>query len=494
MAKAHVTIAVVIALMAAGVYRGAVHVCVAGVCAHQRACRVNSKAYASYNTFVPGSPLTVAARRLHEPTVCSNRTSEDAMALAHQLTTKNYLLKALLLVLGGLYVLGGALPKHWDYWVIRNIAFAFAIDPANFLSAKDVAYPPTFFILQGAWLALGSLLFHYPLVTVPRVFHSFGPIDLGIFPFWGMIPVLTALFLFTGIAYKTLQNKWLALICFGPITFVSVVMFGQIDVVAALFIFTSMVLLQRALRAEKYVSLLLLSYLTLGVSMQFKTFGGLLLPIYVIYTTALVRTRRQDTLTSSLPVLGSCVATFLAATFVVWLPYLGWFSPIMLHGKSMWLVQKPSLLFQVPIWLPGYALILGYAAVRVFRHPLTALYDGRYFALDAFAIVAWFFIAVFTHLQWWIFIVPGALVVLDSFRSKSAVLFCVSALVVYFFYAMFWPGMVVGFISYGIPAVMDTAQWFQWAFILLAGLLLFWVVVLVMELNGEKEGSKHNRA
>ncbi len=417
------------------------------------------------------------------------------MALAHQLSNNDSVLKALLLVLAGLYVLGGALPKHWDYWVIRNIAFAFVIDPAHFMSgASDVAYPPTFFALQGAWLALGSYLFHYPLVTVPHVLRSFGPVTLGIFPFWGMVPVLTALFLLTGLAYKALQNKWLALVCFGPITFVSVVMFGQIDVAAALFIFASMVLLQRALRAEKYASLLLLSYVTLGVSMQFKTFGGLLLPVYVIYTTALVRTRRRDTLASSLPILGSCVAVFLAATFVIWLPYLGWLSPIMLHGKSTWLVQKPSLLFQVPIWLPGYALTVGYTAVRVSRNPAAALHDRRFFALDAFAVAAWFFIAVFTHLQWWIFLIPGALIVLDSFRSKSALLLCVSVLVAYFFYAMFWPGMAVGFISYGIPTVMGATQWFQWSFTLLAGLLLFWVIALVAELHGEKEGSQHDSA
>lgn len=48
----------------------------------------------------------------------------------------------------------------------------------------------------------------------------------------------------------------------------------------------------------------------------------------------------------------------------------------------------------MPIWLPGYVLILCYMAVRVFRNPLTALQDRRYFALDNFTIVVRFFIAV----------------------------------------------------------------------------------------------------
>ena len=60
-----------------------------------------------------------------------------------------------------------------------------------------------------------------------------------------MIPILAALFLLVGIAYKELRNKWLALICFGPITFVAVIIMGQIDVVCVLFIFVSMILLQR---------------------------------------------------------------------------------------------------------------------------------------------------------------------------------------------------------------------------------------------------------
>ena len=150
-----------------------------------------------------------------------------------------------------------------------------------------------------------------------------------------------------------------------------------------------MILLQRALKAEKYLSLLMLGYLALGVSMQFKTYVGMLLPVYAIYTLALVRMRELDT-SKSLLILGSCLATFLVATFIVWLPYPGWFSTIILHGESGWLLQRPSLLFRYPIWVLGYAFILCYSAVRVLRKPLTSLRDYRYFAFDNFAIVAWF--------------------------------------------------------------------------------------------------------
>ena len=398
------------------------------------------------------------------------------------------MLKALLLLLGALYFVAGALPKHPDYWVITNISVAFAIDPLHFMAhVQGVAFPPTFYALQGAWLSLGSHLFHYPLASIHNLTSksstvtSYIQASPSVFPFWGMIPIVAALFLFVGIAYKELRNKWLALICFGPITFVSVILYGQVDVVCVLFIFVSMILLQRAFKAEKYLSLLLLGYLALGISMQVKTYGGLLLPVYAIYTLALARTRKLDT-PKSLLTLGSCVATFLVATFIVWLPYLGWFSPIILHGESNFLLQVPSPLFQVPIWLLGYAFILCSSAVRVLRKPLTSLRDDRYFAFDNFAIVAWFFIAVFTWPQWWVFLLAPALLVLDSFRSKHGLVFCILILIAWPFYPMCFT-QLVRFVP------MITEPWSLWVFTVLAGLLLFWVFALSKELSDKEAKS-----
>jgi hypothetical protein len=405
------------------------------------------------------------------------------------------MLKTLLLLLGAFYLIGGALPKSGDYWVITNISTAFAVNPLHFMAGvKGIAFPPTFYALQGAWLWLGSHLFLYDLTINHNLSVStFNPsapsliqASPGIFPFWGMIPILAALFLFIGIAYKELRNKWLALICFGPITFVSVIIWGQIDVVCVLFIFASMILVQRALKAEKYFSLLLLGYLALGVSMQFKTYGGLLLPVYAIYTLALVRTRELDT-SKSLLILGSCLVTFLAATFIVWLPYPGWFSTIILHGESNFLLNKPSPLFQVPIWLLGYAFLLSYVTVRALRKPLTSLRDERYFAFDNFAIVAWFFIAVFTWPEWWMFLLPPTLLVLDSFRSKYGLVLCILILFTYLFYANH---TMAGFWLARIPVwdviTIISRIWFGWVFTVLAGLLLFWVFVLSKELSGEE--------
>jgi hypothetical protein len=416
------------------------------------------------------------------------------MALVNYLTNRSFVLKALLLLLGASYFIGAALAKYNDYWVIINMSTAFAVDPLHFMAdVQGVAYPPTFFALQGAWLWLGSHLFHYNLTInynlTSSTFYSYTQtrLPLGIFPLWGMIPIVAALFLFVGIAYKELRNKWLALICFGPITFVAVILMGQIDVVCVLFIFVSMILLQRALKAERYLSLLLLGYLALGVSMQFKTYGGLLLPVYAIYTLALVRTRGVD-IPKSLLILGSCLATLFVATFIVWLPYPGWFSATMLHGKSnSFLLAYPSPLFQVPIWVLGYVFIICYTAVRVLGNPPTSLRDDRYFVFDTFAIVAWFFIAVMTEPQWWMFLLPPALLVLDSFRSRYGLIFCILILIAYPFYSMFW--LFTVFASYHIPALMITGLWFRSVFTVLAGLLLFWVFALKRELNDKEAKS-----
>jgi len=92
------------------------------------------------------------------------------MALVKYLTNRSFVLKALLLLLGAFYFVTGALPKFADYWVITNISTAFAVDPLHFMADMNVggvgiAYPPTFFALQGTWLWLGSHLFHYNLAS-----------------------------------------------------------------------------------------------------------------------------------------------------------------------------------------------------------------------------------------------------------------------------------------------------------------------------------------
>jgi len=73
------------------------------------------------------------------------------MTLMSYLTNRGFVLKTLLLLLGVFYIIGGALPKHGDYWIITNISTAFAVDPLHFMvGVKGIAFPPTFYALQGA--------------------------------------------------------------------------------------------------------------------------------------------------------------------------------------------------------------------------------------------------------------------------------------------------------------------------------------------------------
>ncbi|MGZ4864758.1 MAG: glycosyltransferase family 39 protein [Halobacteriota archaeon] len=425
------------------------------------------------------------------------------------------ILKALLVLFGALYVLFAFLPKHGDYWTIINVSEAFALDPAHFMVGKTwpiVGYPPTFYALQGTWLKLGSYLFHYDLAANSNLtnftFYSYRQPSFGIFPFWGMVPTLAALFILVATAYKQLNNKWLALICFGPITFVAVGVMGQIDVICALLIFVSLILVQRALRTENSFSLLLLGFLTLGISIEFKTYGGLLLPAYVIYTLALFKDRKTS-ISKSFVLLGSFLALFIFAMFIVWAPYPGWFNVIILGGPSNFLLQFPPLaVFELlqkisivppdgangisfwPIWLLGYVFILCYMAIRVLRSPRKYLQDGRYFIFFIFTIVAWFFIAVFTHPQWWMFIIPASLLMLDNFENKAATYAFICILIAYPFYPMWWAELPAFFTSYYIPAAIFTVPGSHLGLIsagladvVLAGSLMFWIYVSKRELN-----------
>ncbi len=408
------------------------------------------------------------------------------MGLASYLRAEKRLLKILLVALGLFYFFASMFPKHSDFWIITNISMAFAIDPLHFMAGMEgVAYPPTFYTLQGTWLKFGAFLFHYGLATnysqTTSPVYSYNNISLRILPFWGMIPILLALYAFVGVSFRGLKNKWLSLLCFGPITFVSVVLWGQIDVFCALFIFISLILMQKALNAEKNLPLLLLAYLSLGISMQFKTYGGLLLPAYLIYTVALVKDKRLD-LTKCCFTLLTCLGTFVIPALVVWVPYPGWFTTILLHGESNWLLTRPSPLFRVPIWAIGYALIVCYMALRVLRNPNRALRDNRHLIFYAFIIVSWFFIAVYTHPQWWMFLVPVALLSLDNFTDKRGMIFCLLIFAVFPVFIFTFQTAPALFALYHVT--VTTISYFSgFVSFALASALFLWTYVLRQELQ-----------
>ena len=348
---------------------------------------------------------------------------------------------------------------------------------------KGVAFPPTFYALQGVWLKLGSYLLHYNLTFNYNLanwpIYAYHQQSLGIFPFWGMIPILAALFLLVGASYAVLKNKWLSLLCFGPITFISVVFMGQIDVFPALFIFISLILMQRALKAEKYFSLLLFAYLTLGISMQFKTYrwaAAAGLPdiyagagqgqktrsyeifLYVVDVLCHVPLRSVDSVGAISRVVQPDTPSRGIKFFVD--AALATFSSANMGNR---LCIRPVLM-----------------AVRVLGNPKRALQDNRYFVSYNSAIVAWFFIAVMTLPQWWMFLIPVALLALDNFQNKNGVLFCILIVALYFLYPMYFnfDGL---WTSYHIPAIAPVVA--SYAFAVVAALLLFWVLELKRELG-----------
>lgn len=124
-----------------------------------------------------------------------------------------------------------------------------------------------------------------------------------------------------------------------------------------------------------------------------------------------------------------------------------------------------------------------------------SLRDEKYFVFDTFAIVAWFFIAVQTLPQWWMFLLPPALLVLDSFRSKYGLVFCILILFTYLSYSMHSLAFtgVLNFAGYHILAWFAGLGFgmiaFGWVFIVMAGLLMFWVFALSKELSDKEAES-----
>lgn len=397
------------------------------------------------------------------------------------------ILVALLILIGLFYIYLATLPKHSDFYVINYISKSFATYGFRFLDVlvpikhNDIAYPPTYYILQGCWIKLGSLMSIYDLNTWSTG-RSGAP---GVYPLWGMVTNLAGLFSFTALSYFTLKNKWLSLVCFGTFTFVSVIVMGQIDIFGALFVYVSMLLMLKASNSEKYLYLIFFGVISLGISTQFKTYGGILLPLYLIYAFTILKRKNVPEM-KAYGAIAMMAFAFVCTFFVVWIPFARWFGIILLSGESNWLFNlqiSPLGLPQyhnISIWLLGYAIII-YDSLR---NALKARLNDRHFIFYGFAIVAWFFATVYTHPQWWVLLLPFILLVLDNFRNKINYLLCLSLLALYLFYPMMWINNIDKIMVNYIPVVPAFGQYATILATSIVALLIIWIFEIMTELQG----------
>ena len=158
---------------------------------------------------------------------------------------------------------------------------------------------------------------------------------------------------------------------------------GQTDIFCALLIYLSLILFIRCFDSDEYVRLLFLSAALLGFSMTFKTYGGLLLPIYIVISFFIFKNKINDFI-KICGYLTRMIFIFILPSIFVWAPYASSFNDVIFSGESNWLLNlRIAPLFLAPyhnisIWLLGYTILLYKLINDLVNHSDTCTYK-RYF-------------------------------------------------------------------------------------------------------------------
>jgi len=415
----------------------------------------------------------------------------------HQLDQSKFPLKIAIYLLSFLYLYWCIFPKRDDFWRIVYNSLFFVQNPSQFFISgmKYIVYPPTIYAIEGYWTQLGAILYHIPIPDLKThifayYYNGSSNVLYGILPYWGMLPLMLALFLFVALCYYVCKNKVLTLLCFGPLTFVSVILLGQLDIFCVLYIFISLILMKEAMSSDNYFYYILLSFLALGISMQFKTYGALLLPVYLLYTHTILKSRKLG-IWSYLVTFLIAIESFLISMFIIWVPFgFSAFQSAILAGESNWLFS-----YQLPtglsLWLVGYFFIFCYMYRFISQTDNRFLKDDRYFHFFNFGVVVWFFIAVPAYPQWWLLLLPVLILVMDNFSLQNNYLYCLGVCVFYWIYINSYVGFFATF-SYYVGSLISLLSNINQnenliALSLLIGILILWMYDLKVELDKNPE-------
>lgn len=405
------------------------------------------------------------------------------------------ILRIIILILGLFYCYLATLPKHSDFWHLNYTANLFSLGKVSYvfeaLGTPDLSFlhPPGFYYFQGLWLSLGSYLFNYDLETWAPWRWGFGSGQLPAFYlYWGMIPYLAALFGLVILAYGTLRNKWISLICFGTLTFVSVIVMGQTDIFCAISIYISLLLALKGFAHNEHKTLLFfLSMIVLGVSISIKSYGSLLFPIYLIFFIYFLKQKYTNPIKvySRASIL---FFSFFLPSLIIWIPFSKWIVDVIFKGESLWLfdlmiapVGHPPY-HNISIWLLGYIIII-YDLLSSLQADSTKHINHKKFIFYIFSSIAWFFVSVYSHPQWWVILVPPMLLVLDNFKYKFNYLLSFLILALFLFYPMMWLNNIEAVLNCYVPVypIENNLSTILVTFIIL--FLLLWIVELRKELN-----------
>jgi hypothetical protein len=359
----------------------------------------------------------------------------------------------------------GTLPKHSDFWGI--------ISPGNpLLTGSTVYYNPLIGIFFEIWAKIGSTFHFFDLNA-----SGLGGIP-GIFQDWCMIPFLLMLLFFVVISYFTLKNKWLTFICFGTFSFISIVIMGQVDIWGAFWIYVAIILALKSLETEDNLKYIFSSVLALGLSMQLKPFGGLIFPVFFVFFLIVLQ-KKTYTQFIKYNLLFLATFEFIFISFLSWMVWPLYKSPP--SGEAMWIFNLQLAPVQLPpnhtllIWLLGYILILYDLWANSQLRGIKQL--NKLFIFYIFAVIAWFFISVYTYSQWWILLVPILLFVLDNFENKVNYVFYISISILFYFFTLQFSTIFV-ILRYYMPIIPVYNLFSSVVVTLISAILLIWIFEL----------------
>ena len=117
-------------------------------------------------------------------------------------------LKLILGVLFLFYCYLSILPKHGDFYALNSVAQVLAKEHFDlskiYINNLGVMHPPLFYLIDGVWIKLGSLLHIYNLDDMAIVDGQYAnPFT----QFWCMLPYSLILLACAVISYKTLNSR-----------------------------------------------------------------------------------------------------------------------------------------------------------------------------------------------------------------------------------------------------------------------------------------------
>lgn len=388
---------------------------------------------------------------------------------------KNNIYNVLIVIILVVYILSGMYPKHNDFWIMNYVAKSFAIGNYDFYSDilstqklpnSFVAYPPIWYIVQGLYIKILSVIFSYDLHNWQQVM-----VQTTFMPLFGILPNIIIFFVGGLFISKTYPGKKELLIYYlaSPLAFISIEVMGQIDVYPAFFTLIALYFAKKSFDTNKQLWKIM-SVLSLGIGGQFKLY-----PLLLLLPVAIFLSDKKFVHMLEYTFLGMIVS------FIPWIGYVKWFKFIVIDGESSFLFNLQLVSINTPyhnisIWLVGYCVMLW----AIFKYVNS---NFRNLVGLIFIEISWFFITVYTHPQWWIWLAPISIFVLAEFRNRIFIFFYIILNSLYVLYPMMWINNVDIILREYVPIIPIIGAMSIILVSAIISLLLIWSLELFSEIN-----------